>query len=51
MAADVAANRPVAAFRAGGTHVVRLRGAFFATSAVVLMVMWATFIIQVLAGT
>jgi hypothetical protein len=33
------------------SNVVRLRGTFYAVGAVVLMVMWAVYIIQVLTGT
>jgi hypothetical protein len=33
------------------SNIVRLRGAFYAVGAVVLMVMWAVYIIEVLAGT
>ena len=33
------------------SNVVRLRGGFYAVGAVVLMVMWAVYIIQVLSGT
>jgi hypothetical protein len=32
------------------SNVVRLRGSFFAVSALVLMIMWAIFIIEVLTG-
>jgi hypothetical protein len=33
------------------SNIVRLRGAFFAVSALVLMIMWAIYIVQVLTGT
>jgi hypothetical protein len=33
------------------SNIVRLRGAFFAVAALVLMVMWAIYIVQVLTGS
>lgn len=33
------------------SNVVRLRGVFYAVSALVLMIMWAIYIVQVLSGT
>jgi hypothetical protein len=33
------------------SNIVRLRGAFYSVGAVVLMIMWAIYIVQVLTGT
>ncbi len=33
------------------SNIVRLRGAFYSVSALVLMIMWAIYIVQVLAGS
>ena len=33
------------------SNIVRLRGAFYSVGALVLMIMWAIYIVQVLTGT